>query len=256
MASSMGIPTVIQEQNSYAGLTNKLLARKVDRICVAFPGMERFFPKNKIVMTGNPVRADLQKLESKQETARRFFEWGQNKKTLLIFGGSLGAGSLNRAVSKNIGLVREHADCLVILQTGSTHFEGLKDKFQGLENVRLLPFIERMDLAYSIADLVICRAGAITLSELGVAGKPAILVPSPNVAEDHQTKNAKAVVASGAAKMVVDENVEVDLMEMAYKLLESEQEIEQMQKCMKEWGRPDATSLIVNEIINIASESF
>ena len=211
-AANMGIPTVLQEQNSYAGVTNKLLAEKAQVICVAYEGLEKFFPKDKIIITGNPVRSDIafsQNTEGvsspKKEEGLTYFNLDKNKKTIVIMGGSLGAKSLNIAIENNAQLIESKEDIQILWQCGRLYEEDFKNgKSAQLPNVQMRPFIDRMDLAYAVADVIIARAGALTISELCLAGTPSVLVPSPNVAEDHQTKNAMALVEKNAAILVKD----------------------------------------------------
>ena len=207
-ASAFGVPTLIQEQNSYAGVTNKLLAKKAKRICVAYEGMEKFFPKDKIILTGNPVRQDLFSVSAKTKDAYKFFNFDSAKKTILIVGGSLGARTINQSVIAELKKISE-SDVQLIWQTGKYYFESAKKAAEPFASPRLLvtDFVSRMDLAYSIADLVISRAGASSISELCLLAKPVILVPSPNVAEDHQTQNALALVRKEAALMIKDVDV-------------------------------------------------
>ncbi len=246
-ASGLGIPTMIQEQNSYAGLTNKILGRRVDKICVAFDGMEKFFPAEKIVLTGNPVREGLGEISRLKIEAERFFDWGQNRKTLLIFGGSLGARSLNEAVAQWIKSDDFNPDVQVLWQCGKRGYERYAgDAELSYENVRILPFIDRMDLAYAVADLVVCRAGAITISELCVTEKPAILVPSPNVTDDHQTRNAMALVNKDAAMLVKDGDASTELMKEAMGLLHNRNALSKLAQNIAELARPTATKNIVD----------
>ena len=206
MASRMGIPCLIQEQNSYAGITNRLLAKKVDRICVAYDGMERFFPASKIVHTGNPVRQDLLDLSQKKNEAIAHFGLDPDKKTLLVFGGSLGARTLNEMMDTGYQSIKSLTDTQVLWQVGKLYEVSFQNSETAqLDHVRLLTFIDRMDLAYAVADVVMCRAGASTISELCLAGKASILIPSPNVAEDHQRKNAEALVSKNAARLVLEQ---------------------------------------------------
>ncbi len=248
-ATGLGIPTLIQEQNSYAGLTNKVLGKRVKSICVAFDGMEKFFPSEKIRITGNPVRSGLSDVTRLKEEALRFFDWGQNGKTLLIFGGSLGARTLNNAVASWIKSKDFDEDVQVIWQCGKRDY-GLfkKDTALQKENVRILEFIDRMDLAYAIADLVVCRAGAITISELCIVKKPTILVPSPNVTDDHQTKNAMALIDKDAAVLVRDDKTEIEMMQKAMALLSDEQKLKTLSENIGKLARPNATKDIVDEL--------
>ena len=206
MAQSKGVPTLVQEQNSYPGITNKLLGKKVNTICVAYDGLERFFPKDKIVKTGNPVRQDLIEVSTSRVEAQEYFKINKNQKTLLILGGSLGARAINQLIEKNIEwLVKQHVQ--VLWQSGKLYYQEYK-KYQSLEGVEVLEFINRMDYAYTAADIIISRAGASSISELCIVGKPVIFIPSPNVSEDHQTKNALAVVEKNAAILLKQSEVE------------------------------------------------
>ena len=255
VAALFGTKTLIQEQNSYAGITNRLLAKHVDKICVAYQYMESYFPSNKLVITGNPVRSDLLQVNEKVEEAKRFFEWGHNQKTLLLVGGSLGALSLNEAAKENFELIKSRPDVLFIWQTGRSYADDVASlPIAGLPNVRVMPFIERMDLAYALADVILARAGALTISELELIGKPVILIPSPNVAEDHQTKNAKALVDRKAAIMVSDHEARSNLFVTAFDLLNDEQRKLQLSKQIATSAMPDATRLIVDEIEKLLSK--
>ena len=254
VAALYGIPTLIQEQNSYAGITNRLLAKHVNKICVAYQSMDKYFPKEKMIYTGNPVRKDLLTINDKKKEAQRFFDWGHNQKTLLMVGGSLGARSLNEAAKINYELFKSNKDILFIWQTGRLYYEELKHlPIAGLSNVRMMPFVERMDLAYALADTIIARAGAITISELGIVGIPTILVPSPNVAEDHQTKNAMALVVQNAALLVNDRDANESLFTQAFDLLNDETKKMQLSKNLKTTAMPYATELIVDEIEKLVS---
>jgi len=219
MASLMGIPTFIQEQNSYAGLTNKLLAKKAKKIFVAYEGMEKYFPKEKLVMTGNPVRQDLENSTVKRDEAIKYFGLDSNKKVILCIGGSLGARTLNQSIFQHLETI-EKSDIQLVWQCGSYYHNMAKEQLNSYKgsNIKLYDFISRMDLAYSVADVVISRAGASSISELCIVAKPAILVPSPNVAEDHQTKNALALVNKDAAIMVKDQQAKEILINEALKL--------------------------------------
>lgn len=251
VAAWLGVPIVIQEQNSYAGITNKLLARKASKICVAYPGMERFFQHDKIVQTGNPVRKDLQELKDRRAQAMSFFGLDDTKHTLLLFGGSLGARRLNEAMRTQTDFFREHDEIQVLWQMGKLYAEKYATSdTANLYNVRAMPFIDRMDLAYAAADVVISRAGALTISELCLAAKAAILVPSPNVAEDHQTKNALALVEHGAAVMVADDkNAEV-LMNAVVDILDHPDKKLGMELSIAALAKPDAAERIAYLIIN------
>lgn len=249
VATQMGIPTLLQEQNSYAGVTNKILGKKASKICVAYQNMDRFFPKEKIVFTGNPIRKGLEGIVAKSEESLRFFGLDPEKPVVLVVGGSLGARSLNNALRSRIELIRA-SNVQFLWQTGKIYYHDIKD---GLDanptgNIHLLEFIQRMDLAFAAADLVISRAGAGTISELCVVGKPVILVPSPNVAEDHQTANAKALVDRGAAILIKDADVNEKLVEEALALVADKQKLTALAANIKKMGTPDATREIVEVV--------
>ena len=246
-AARYKIPTLIQEQNSYAGITNKLLSKKVKTICVAYDKMERFFPAEKLVMTGNPVRENLIK-KTDRKTAVEFFNLTGNHKVVLIIGGSLGARSVNQAVLKNIPLIAE-SGVEVIWQTGGLYYDRIMEEIRDSkpENLQVHKFIMEMDLAYAAADLVISRAGAGTISELCLVGKAAILVPSPNVAEDHQTKNALSLVEKDAALMVRDNEIGDQLFPLAFNTVRDKEVCSGLSQKIKELARPEATKTIVDE---------
>jgi UDP-N-acetylmuramate--alanine ligase len=206
MAASKKIPSVIQEQNSFPGVTNRLLGNKVQKVCVAYEGMGKYFPERKIVFTGNPIRQDVVNIAGKRDEALQFFGLAPDRKTLLVIGGSLGAGTINQAMLKFVGESGEEQNIQVLWQTGKYYYENIKAHLpdSGFRSLVILPFIDRMDLAYAAADLIVSRAGAIAISELCVVGKPVILVPSPNVSEDHQTKNARALESRKAALLIPD----------------------------------------------------
>ncbi len=257
-ASWKKIPSLLQEQNSYAGLTNKLLAGKVKKVCVAHEEMDRFFPQEKLVFTGNPVRKDIvalaaHGLESKREEAFKFFDLDPNKKTIMVVGGSLGARTLNDSMINGISkLVAK--DAQVIWQCGKFYYEEMKQKLNAIENkqgIRLHEFLNRMDLAYAAADVVISRAGALAISELALVKKPTIFVPSPNVAEDHQRKNAEALVKQDAALMVMDKDAPAQMIEAALALLENEGQQEALAENMAKLARPEAAVHIAREVINL-----
>lgn len=250
MAAAAGIPTLIQEQNSYAGLTNKWLAKKVDRICVAYPGMQRFFPEEKIVVTGNPVRSDLASAD--REQAINHFSLELRKKTILVTGGSLGARTLNDALHSATRVLQDDEDIQIIWQTGSRyHEEYSKGETAQLSHVRTMAFIDRMDFAYACADLVVCRAGAMTISELAVLKKAAILIPSPNVAEDHQTSNARILEKENAALMVTDQEAAEKLISTMLNVIHDEEELRKMKDSIAGFGHAGATEKIVDELINV-----
>lgn len=252
MANRMGIPTLIQEQNSYPGITNKLLASRADKICVAYKGMDRFFQPSKLVYTGNPIRKSLIENNDCSTQSSLYFGLNQNKKTLLIFGGSLGARSLNEAIRDSFELIVQHPDVNIIWQVGSSYYEEFKtSKTALLDHVKVLPFIDRMDLAYQAADLAVCRAGALTISELCLVGQAAILVPSPNVSEDHQTKNAQALVDENAAIMIADKNANTTLAIEMIKTIYDDDLIARLSNQAKSLSLPLATEHIVDQILNI-----
>ncbi len=247
-ANKKGIKTLIQEQNSFPGITNKLLAKSADKICVAYDGLERFFPAEKIIKTGNPVRQDLLHIANKKAEAITYFNLVQNKKILLVLGGSLGARSINN-------LIKENLDCLssnniqVIWQTGKLYFEEFK-QYNTLDGVQTHAFLNKMDLAYAAADFIISRAGAGAISELCIVGKPVILIPSPNVAEDHQTKNALAVVTKNAGLMLKESEVKL-FKNMFMELLNDEELQRKLSNNIKALALPNATLNIVKEIENL-----
>ncbi|MDN4164425.1 undecaprenyldiphospho-muramoylpentapeptide beta-N-acetylglucosaminyltransferase [Cytophagales bacterium LB-30] len=247
-----GIPALIQEQNSYAGLTNKLLRNKVQSICVAHDGMERYFPKDKIVVTGNPVRKDITQVDEKLDKARKHFRLDADKKTLLVIGGSLGARTINQSILKHIEELVA-AQVQLIWQTGKLYYEGIASELEFIsqENIRVMEFIKDMDLAYAAADVVISRAGALSISELCLAQKPAIFVPSPNVAEDHQTKNAQALVQHHAAMMVTDAEAPERLVKEALLLLSDEERKQSFKKEISKLAKPEAANKIVDELVRI-----
>lgn len=251
-ATSAGIPAVIQEQNSFAGLANKQVASKAAKICVAYEGMEKYFPRDKIVLTGNPVRKDILSTEQKRAQAFKHFGLDANTKTLLIIGGSLGARTINESIIRNIDKIVD-AQIQMIWQTGKGYFETYKGKLNqiDLKRIRVQDFLKEMDLAYAVADVVISRSGALAVSELCIAKKPCILVPSPNVAEDHQTKNAMALVSKNAAVMVVDKEAETKLVDEALKLLFDEQRCHKLSQNIAALAKPNATEDIVTEIENL-----
>jgi UDP-N-acetylglucosamine--N-acetylmuramyl-(pentapeptide) pyrophosphoryl-undecaprenol N-acetylglucosamine transferase len=254
-ASLHGIPCLIQEQNSYAGVTNRLLSRIVSRICVAYPGMEHYFPKAKIRLTGNPVRNDLHGLGEKRNEALNHFKLEAGKPVLLVIGGSLGARTVNEAIGAGLSrFVKEGIQ--VIWQTGKSGFEASQSVAKGAENsgIRVFDFIQRMDLAYAAADVVVSRAGASSVSEMAVAAKPSILVPSPNVAEDHQTKNAMALVGRGAALMVKDAEARSCLVDESISLLKDIDRREGLASHIRALAMPDAADTIAEEVYGLISE--
>lgn len=252
-ATRMNIPTLIQEQNSYAGVTNKILGNKVNKVCVAYENMERFFPKEKIVFTGNPVRQDLiDTTGKKHEEALLHFGLQGNKKTILVIGGSLGAKTINSSIEAGLNKIADNK-LQLIWQTGKDYFYKAKESASKFNNdeIKVADFISRMDLAYSIADVVISRAGASTISELCIVKKPSILVPSPNVAEDHQTKNAMALFKNDAAMMITDAEAPEKLVDEVIKLLKDEFLINVYRDNCGKMAVTNSAEKIANEIISI-----
>jgi UDP-N-acetylglucosamine--N-acetylmuramyl-(pentapeptide) pyrophosphoryl-undecaprenol N-acetylglucosamine transferase len=248
-AASMGIPTILQEQNSYAGVTNKLLAEKARTICVAYEGMDKFFAKEKIRLTGNPVRSDILDIQSKREEGLAYFGLNKNKKTIAVLGGSLGAKTLNVAMDRNAQLIENQQDVQILWQCGRLYENDFKDcKTAKLTNVKMQSFVDRMDLAYACADVIIARAGALTVSELCLAGTPSVLVPSPNVAEDHQTKNAMALVNKQAAILVKDVDANEKMIQEALDILQNDTLKRALRTNILTLGKPNAALDIVAEI--------
>jgi UDP-N-acetylglucosamine--N-acetylmuramyl-(pentapeptide) pyrophosphoryl-undecaprenol N-acetylglucosamine transferase len=248
-AQSKGIPTLLQEQNSYAGLTNKILAKKAARICVAYPEMERFFPKEKIKLTGNPVRKDLLDLAGKRELGQQKFGLDTNRKTILVLGGSLGARTLNLAMLKHM-VDLEKEGYQVLWQSGKFYFKDMEAALStaGLAHIHLHEFIREMDLAYATADVIVSRAGALSVSELCLVGKPVIFIPSPNVAEDHQTKNANACVNQGAAVLLPDALAVEQFKNYIDELLQQEGKAQALATAIKKMAMPDAANALVTEL--------
>ena len=253
MAHRLKIPTLIQEQNSYAGLTNKWLSKKTKKICVAYENMNQFFEPTKLVLTGNPVRKDIENLDVKLSEAKTYFKVSKNEKVILVLGGSLGAKSINEGILNSIHTIKDQPIKL-LWQVGKRYFESIENQLNqiNIPNVKALAFIKRMDLAYSIADIVISRAGALSISELTLAGKPSILVPSPNVSEDHQTKNAMYLVNKSAAILVEDKQTD-SLLRTALDLLKQENQLNTISKNAKKMGKPNASDDIVKEIFKLIS---
>jgi len=250
MAEKKNIPTVLQEQNSYAGVTNKLLARKVKKICVAYSGMEKYFPKEKLVLTGNPVRKQLLNETDKKEALENY-GLEEGKPVLLILGGSLGARTLNESVMAHLEEIN-YGGVQVIWQTGSFYYKEMLSRLEGKCPKLLKPheFLTHMEIAYKAADLVISRSGAGTISELCLLGKSSILVPSPNVAEDHQTKNAMALVEKLAAVMIKDSESVEKLIPEAFKLIKDHEKLKLMSENSKKLARPYAAAEIVDVILD------
>ncbi|WP_294453968.1 undecaprenyldiphospho-muramoylpentapeptide beta-N-acetylglucosaminyltransferase [uncultured Bacteroides sp.] len=256
MAGAMGIPTLIQEQNSYAGVTNKLLAAKAEKICVAYPGMERFFDKNKIIMTGNPVRQGLLDCKMSKEEAIKSFGLDSNKKTILIVGGSLGARTLNNCVMHAMDDIKQ-SGVQFIWQTGKFYIEEARKCYSNAGSPEMLhttDFISDMNAAYTAADLVVSRAGAGSISEFCLLGKPVILVPSPNVAEDHQTKNAMALVDKDAAIYIKDSEAEEKLIKTAIELAGDEAKLEALSTNIKKLAFHNSADIIAQEVCKLAEK--
>lgn len=255
-AYSMGIPCLIQEQNSYAGVTNKSLAKKARKVCVAYSGMERFFPADKIIMTGNPVRQNLLDNKTSPEEAKASFGLDPNKRTVLIIGGSLGAKTVNESVLDHLDDIRS-SDVQFIWQTGKYYSASISDELKKVEpvpNMKVMDFISSMDNAYAAADLVVSRAGASSISELCLLGKPCILIPSPNVAEDHQTKNAMALSTKDAAIFIADKDARKRLVEIALKVVTNKQKLASLSENVKKLAFKNSADVIAEEVYKLAVE--
>ena len=253
-AAKMGIPCLIQEQNSYAGMTNKHLAKKAAKICVAYDGMERFFPKEKIIKTGNPVRQSLLETKLTREEAIKTFGLNPDKKTILFVGGSLGARTVNESILRRLETIR-NSEVQIIWQTGKYYSAKIKERLSAVEpidNMVVTDFISDMGAAYKAADLVISRAGASSISEFCLIGKPVILVPSPNVAEDHQTKNAMALVNRQAAMIMKDNVAPNELLDLALETVMSQGKLESLSMNIKKLALPDSSDIIAKEVLKLA----
>lgn len=244
-ASMCGVKTLIQEQNSYPGVTNKILAKKAERICVAYPNLDKFFPAEKIILTGNPVRSDVWQIEGKKERGLSHFQLDPSRPVLLVIGGSLGARTINQALDKD-ALALVDAGFQIVWQTGKNYSAATKH-----EHVHVHTFIKEMDLAYAAADIIISRAGAMSISELCLVKKPTILVPSPNVAEDHQTKNAMALVNVNGAVLVKDSEASTSLSKQAIALLKNPAQCMELARNIGTLAKPDADSTIAQEVLHI-----
>jgi len=251
-ANFTGIPTLIQEQNSFPGKTNKILSKKARIICTAYEGLERFFPADKIILTGNPVRSEMVDIEGKRAEAFNFYQFDPTKKTILIIGGSLGARTLNESIKSHLSEIQKN-DIQVLWQCGKVYADALTTELASvnMEGIKMVQFIARMDLAYAMADLIISRAGAISVSELCLVKKPVVLVPSPNVAEDHQTKNAMALVSKNAAVLVKDIESRDSLIAVSMGIIKNEEKQKLLMEEISKLGKPMATSSIVDEIEKI-----
>ncbi len=255
MANYLNIPTVIQEQNSFPGITNKLLSKKANTICVAYENLERFFPKDKMILTGNPVRQDLIDIDSKREEAIKYFNLDASKKTLLVLGGSLGARRINQLIEKELPNITNQ-NIQVIWQCGKFYFDqynkyNTNANQQPTTNIQVFAFIDRMDLVYAAADFIISRAGASSVSELSIVGKPVIFIPSPNVAEDHQTKNAKSIVDRNGALMLKESELDEKFNTVFSDLVANENLQKQLSENIKKLAKIHATSDIVDEIVKL-----
>jgi UDP-N-acetylglucosamine--N-acetylmuramyl-(pentapeptide) pyrophosphoryl-undecaprenol N-acetylglucosamine transferase len=255
-ATSKEIPALLQEQNSYAGITNKILSKRASKICVAYEGMEQFFPKEKIVLTGNPVRQDILDISNKRDEAYDFFKFDKTKKTILVVGGSLGAKGINEAISKELQLLSDN-NIQLLWQTGKLYFNTAKQDTSLIEskNIKAVEFISRMDLAYALADCVISRAGAGAISELCIVRKPSILVPLPSAAEDHQTKNAMSLVNKNAAILIKESDAKSELVKQAVALIKNESLQKELIKNCGELALPNSTSMIVNEVFKLVKSA-
>lgn len=255
-AYSMGIPCLIQEQNSYAGVTNRSLAKKAQKICVAYSGMERFFPADKIIMTGNPVRQNLLENQTSQEDARQSFGLEPDKKTVLIVGGSLGARTVNESVLAHLDDIRK-SNVQFIWQTGKYYSQSISEaleKSEAVPNLKVMDFIGCMDYAYAAADLVVSRAGASSISELCLLGKPCVLVPSPNVAEDHQTQNALALSSKDAAIFVADKEAKEKLVQTALETVTNDERLLSLSENVKKLAFLNSSDIIAEEVYKLAVE--
>lgn len=245
-AISKGVPSLIQEQNSYPGITNKLLSKKVDKICVAYEGLEKFFPKHKIVLTGNPIRKDLLDVEHKHIVGKDAFSLIHSKHTLLVLGGSLGARRINELIEDKLDFFKSQ-NIQVLWQCGKLYYDRYK-QYNDLDFVQVHPFISTMDMAYAAADVIISRAGAISVSELCVVGKPVLFIPSPNVAEDHQTKNAMAIAEKNAAILIREQDIEEEFEGQFLNLMDSKERREELAKNIRKLAFVNATKDIVDEV--------
>lgn len=252
MANRLGIPTAIQEQNSYAGIANKLLSKNARKIFVAFEGMEKYFGEEKIVIAGNPVRSDISNSNRKRVDGIEYFELSPSKRTVLVLGGSLGARQINESIVEGLDKVVKNS-FQVIWQTGKLYIDEMTERAKAIssEYLKIHEFIEKMDLAYAVSDIIISRAGALSIAELTLLGKPVIFVPSPNVAEDHQTKNADYLVKRDAALVITDKEAPMKLVDEALKLLSNNERQVRLGENLALLGKPEATNEIVDEILQM-----
>lgn len=253
VAVGKGIPCLIQEQNSFPGITNKWLAPKVDKICVAYPGMDKYFPEEKIIITGNPVREEMVSIEGKKEEALRFFDLNSEQPVLLITGGSLGARSVNQNIANGLAELKK-AGIQVLWQTGKPFYEEAIEAAKEYDNVKVHEFIYKMDYAYAVADVVVARAGAITVSELCLVKKPAILVPFPYASEDHQTKNAMALVDNNAAIHIADNEASEKLIDTILQLMKEEDRRKQLESNLALLAMENSANKIANEVLTLINE--
>ena len=253
VAASKGIPSLIQEQNSYPGITNKILAKKADRICVAYDGLERFFPSKKTIKTGNPVRQDLLSVENKSVEAKDFFHLKHSKITVLVLGGSLGAKRINELIEEKLEFFQTQ-NVQVIWQCGKLYYNSYR-QYSDLEYVQVHAFLNKMDMAYAAADVIISRAGASSVSELCIVGKPVIFIPSPNVAEDHQTKNANAIVDKNGAILIKEEDLEIDFENKFSQIVNSPEKQQELGENIKELALVNATKDIADEVEKLLSRN-
>jgi len=254
VAGRMGVPILLQEQNGFPGVTNRLLAKRASKICVVYPGMEKFFDAEKIILTGNPVRQDIIDLSGKREAGIRHFGLDPDRPIILLFGGSLGARTFNQVMRANEVYLKEHPEVQVIWQMGKLYEAEYRDCGTAkLPNIHAMTFIDRMDLAYAIADVVISRAGG-SVAELAITGKPSVLVPSPNVAEDHQTANAKSLVAEDAAILVSDAEAQSQMLQQAIQLVGDEKRRAELSANIHKLAKPNAAHTIAEEVLQLASK--
>lgn len=254
-AARKQVPILIQEQNSYPGITNRLLSRWAQTVCVAYEKMDRFFPAEKIVVTGNPVRQHLMQIRGVHQDGLEEFRLAKGKKVCLVVGGSLGARTLNQSIMEGLGKL-DRSDLQVLWQCGKYYYSEAEEavKNRVIDNIRVLPFISKMEDAYGVADVIISRAGAISISELCLVGKPVILVPSPNVAEDHQTKNAEVLVSKKAAIMVPDNQAKEHLVDIMLELMDDDNHKKELSKNIKLLGIPDASKRIAAEVLKLVGQ--
>jgi len=252
IAGKRKIPFLIQEQNSFPGITNKILSKDAGKVCVAYEGMDKYFNPDKLILTGNPVRSDIKQIDNKKTEAANFFNLDENRKTILVIGGSQGARSINQALLSNLLLIKEN-DLQLIWQTGKHFIQQANEAVQKLDytNIKVFEFISRMDYAYAMADVVISRAGASTVSELCIVGKPAIMIPLPTAAEDHQTKNCEAMVKKNAAILIKDENANQQMVQQALDLIHDETRCKTFSKNLLTLAKPNAAEEIALEVLKL-----